>query len=119
VPGEVLGTMDAKEVTYAQETLANFCQERGLPPKILVVHQFNLYSISNREKIKPVEGVQFVLEVDGWGPPDMKHETYQVIVGEDPVEYHGFKLWYQQDEPLMSEAEVLALSPSPDLIIYQ
>lgn len=119
VPGEVLGTMDAREVTYAQETLARFCQERGLPPKILVVHQFNLYSISNREKIKPVEGVQFVLEVDGWGPPDMKQETYRVITGEEPIEYQGFKLWYRQDEPLMSEAEVLALNPPPDLIIYQ
>jgi hypothetical protein len=119
VPGEVLGTIDAEDVRYAQERLADFCLERGLPPKILVVHQFNLYSISNREQIKPVEGVQFVLEVDGWGPPDMKQETYQVVVGQEPIEYQGFKLWYQQDDPLMSEAEVLALAPSPDVIIYQ
>jgi hypothetical protein len=119
VPGEVLGTMDAAEVTYAQEFLADFALDRGLPPKILIVHQFNLYSISNREKIKQVDGVQFVLEVDGWGPPDMKRDTYGVVVGPDPIEYHGFKLWYRQDEPLMTEAEVLALNPSPDMIIYQ
>jgi hypothetical protein len=119
VPGEVLGSIDATDVTFAQEFLADFALERGLPPKILVVHQFNLFSISNREQIKPVDGVQFVLEVDGWGPPDMKRDTYEIVVGPDPIEYYGFKLWYQQDEPLMTEADVLALSPSPDLVIYQ
>jgi hypothetical protein len=119
VPGEQLGTFDAEDVTYAQETLADFCLENDLPPKMLIVHQFNLYSISNREKIKPVDGVQFVLEVDGWGPPDMKQDTYRVVTGDQPIEYQGFKLWYNQDDPLMTEADVLALNPTPDLIIYQ
>lgn len=119
VPGEVLGTIDAKDVTYAQKRLAKFCEDRGLPPKILMVHQFNLYSISNREKIKPVEGVQMVLEVDGWGPPDMKRDTYGVVANVKTIDYYGFKLWYEQDDPLMTEADVLALNPSPDVIIYQ
>ena len=119
VPGEVLGSIDAADVTYAQEFLADFALERNLPPKILVVHQFNLFSISNRERIRPVDGVQFVLEVDGWGPPDLKRGTYEVVVGPELIEYHGFKLWYRQDEPLMTEAEVLALIPSPDIVIYQ
>lgn len=119
VPGEVLGHMDAAEILYAQETLAQFCADRGLPPKILVVHQFNLSSITNRDQVKPVDGVQFVLEVDGWGPPSDKEATYGVITEGDPIEYYGFKLWYQQDDPLMPEADVLALTPSPDFIIYQ
>jgi hypothetical protein len=119
VPGEVLGSMNAAEIRYAQETLAAFCAERGLPPKILVIHQFNLFSISDRELVEPVEGVQFVLEVDGYGAPDDKRATYAVILGEEPIEFVGFKLWYRQDEPLMTEEEVLGLNPSPDLIIYQ
>lgn len=119
VPGQVLGQMDAAEITYAQETLADFCERNNLPPKILIVHQFNLYSITNREKVRPVDGVQLVLEVDGWGPPDEKQETYAVVSDIDSIDFFGFKLWYRQDEPLMSESEVLALNPSPDLIIYQ
>lgn len=119
VPGEVLGTIDASWVTYAQETLAEFTMQRGLPPKILIVHQFNLYSISNPEQIPPVPGVQFVLEIDGWGAPEAKQETYAVITGGTAVEFLGFKLWYRQDEPLMTEAEVLALQPPPDIVIYQ
>jgi hypothetical protein len=119
VPGEVLGAIDASDVRYAQETLARFCADRGLPPKVLVIHQFNLFSISNREQVEPVEGVQTLLEVDGWGAPEAKRETYAVITEGSTFDYHGFKLWYRQDEPLMTEAEVLALDPAVDLIIYQ
>jgi hypothetical protein len=118
-PGVDLGQIDAADVNDAQDELADISREAGIPPKILIVHQFNLYSITNKEQIEDVDGVQFVLEVDGWGPPDMKRETYAVVTGEVPFDFYGFKLWYQQDEPLMSPADVLALEPAPDVIIYQ
>jgi hypothetical protein len=119
VPGEVLGAIDASDVTFAQEWLADFTATRGLPPKILIVHQFNWYSISNKENVAPVDGVQFCLEIDGFGSPPMKLETYSVLT-ENPIEYHGFKLWYSgEDDPLMTPQEVIDLDPSPDVIIYQ
>jgi hypothetical protein len=119
VPGEVLGAIDGSDVTFAQEWLADFCATRGLPPKILIVHQFNWYSITNKDTIGPVDNVQFCLEIDGFGSPAMKLETYSVLT-QDPIEFHGFKLWYSgEDDPLMTEAEVIALEPSPDVIIYQ
>jgi hypothetical protein len=119
VPGEVLGTIDAADVRIAQDMLAEIVQENNLPPKILVVHQFNLYSISNRDQIEQIPNVQFVLEVDGWGDPEAKRETYNVVGGAVQHEYYGFKLWYRQDVPLMTPAEVMALEPAPDLVIYQ
>lgn len=119
IPGEDLGSIDAKDISYAQKRLARFSEDQHLPPKLLVVHQFKLYSISNRENVRPLDGVQLVLDVDGWGAPDEKRGTYDVLANVPTIDYYGFKLWYQQDEPLMTEAEVLALSPSPDLIIYQ
>ena len=119
VPGQDLGTIDAADITYAQKRLAGYAKQHDLPPKILVVHQFNYYSISNKDKIQEVDGVQFVLEVDGWGPPDEKRDTYRVIAGGKPIQYYGFKLWYQQDVPLMSPSDVLGLNPSPDIVIYQ
>jgi hypothetical protein len=119
VPGEDLGTVDASDISYAQKRLADFAETEKLSPKILIVHQFNYYSISNKEKIKPVDGVDFVLEVDGWGPPEDKQATYGVIAGPPLIEYYGFKLWYDQDVPVMTPDEVLALNPSPDIIIYQ
>jgi hypothetical protein len=118
-PGVELGSIDGSDVTFAQQWVADFCATRGLPPKILIVHQFNFYSISNKETIGPVDGVQFCLEVDGFGTPAMKLETYEVLT-QDPIEFHGFKLWYSgEDDPMMTEEEVINLDPSPDVIIYQ
>ena len=119
VPGEVLGQIDAADVNWALQELANISAENGLPPKILIVHQFNLYSITNKDQIVAPDGVQFVLEVDGWGDPEAKRETYSVVAGEVPFDFYGFKLWYQQDVPLMTPEEVVALVPPPDIVIYQ
>lgn len=119
VPGEDLGSLDAVDVQYAQEEMVKIAEEAGIPPKILILHQFNYYSVTNKEQIEPMDGVQFVLEVDGFGTPDDKRMTYSVMT-EDPIEYHGFKLWYSgEDDPLMTPEEVLQLDPIPDIVIYQ
>lgn len=119
VPGEDLGQIDGSDVNYALQRLAQLSADNGLPPKILIVHQFNLYSITNKDQIVAPDGVQFVLEVDGWGDPEMKRGTYDVVAGEVPFDFYGFKLWYRQDEPLMTPEEVIALVPPPDIVIYQ
>jgi len=120
VPGTVIGDIDAADVTYAQNALARISAENGLPPKLLIMHQFSFYSLTNRDQIQPVPGVQFVLEVDGFGTPEEKQDTYRVLAGAGLFEFHGFKLWYNgQDDPIMSPRDVLSIDPQPDLIIYQ
>lgn len=120
VPGTVIGSIDASDVLYAQQALAQISAENNLPPKLLIVHQFTESSISNRETITQVPGVQFVLEVDGFGTPDEKRGTFALLTGGENFDFHGFKLWYNgQDDPIMTPEEVLALIPQPDLIIYQ
>ncbi len=120
VPGTVIGSIDATDVLYAQEALARISAENGLPPKLLIVHQFTDTSITNRDTITQVPGVQFVLEVDGFGTPEEKRGTFAWLTESEVFDFHGFKLWYNgQDDPIMSPAEVLALDPQPDLIIYQ
>ncbi|MBX3070376.1 MAG: hypothetical protein KF883_07790 [Thermomicrobiales bacterium] len=121
VPSQVIGQIDAADVQYAMEELAALSAENNLPPKLLIVHQFVEQSITNREQIELIPGVQFVLEIDGYGSPDAKRATYAAITAGSPSEFFGFKLWYNpdQDYPLMTPAEVLDLEPSPDLIIYQ
>jgi hypothetical protein len=118
-PGVDLGSLDARDVRYAQREMVEIAAEAGIPPKILILHQFNYYSVSNKEQIRPMDGVQFVLEVDGFGTPDEKRLTYSVMT-ENPIQFHGFKLWYSgEDNPLMTPDDVLALNPVPDIVIYQ
>jgi hypothetical protein len=120
VPGTVIGSIDAADVLYAQQELARISSENDLPPKLLIVHQFHDSSITNRETIAQLPGVQFVLEVDGFGLPDEKRATYALLTGGEGFDFHGFKLWYNgQDDPIMTPEDVLALDPQPDLIIYQ
>ena len=119
VPGIDIGQIDAADVRYAQEYLAALTAELGLPPKILIVHQFHYAMIENKDEIAPYPGVQLVLDSDGWGPPELKRETYAVTNTQQPIEFNGIKLFYRQDEPLMTPSELIALDPVPDLIIYQ
>jgi hypothetical protein len=119
-PGVDLGSIDARDVRYAQDEMVKIAEEAGIPPKILIIHQFNSYALTNKDRITPVPGVQFVLEVDGFGTPDEKRETYRVMTDDGPIEYQGFKLWYTgEDHPLMSPGDVMALTPPPDIVIYQ
>ena len=100
--------------------LARISSENDIPPKLLIVHQFTESSITNREQIQQIPGVQFVLEVDGFGTPEEKRATYALLTGGENFDFHGFKLWYNgQDDPIMSPEDVLSLEPQPDLIIYQ
>lgn len=119
VPGADLGHVTADQVIEAQHWLVDIANKYGTSRKTLVVHQFHVSMIEHKDQIQPVDGVDLVIDEDGWGPPDMKRETYDVVISQQPIEYHGIKLFYQLDEPLMSAAEVMALQPTPDVVIYQ
>ncbi len=119
LPGQHIGQVTAAEVTEAQHWLADLAAKNNLPPKVLIVHQFHHSMIEEKDQIAPVAGVDLVIDMDGWGPPDMKRETYEVVIKQEPIEYHGVKLFYQQDDPLMTPEEIVALDPAPDLVIYQ
>ena len=119
VPGVHIGQVTAGEVTEAQNWLAGLAATYNVPPKTLIVHQFHHTMIEDKDQIQPVDGVDLMIVMDGFGPPDQKEETYTVVNTQQPIEYNGIKLFYGQDVPLMTTEEVLALDPSPDLIIYQ
>jgi len=119
IPGTSIGGIDASDITYAQERLAKLAQDNNLPPKVLIVHQFYEGMIRNSETLAPVEGVQLVIEFDGFGDPANKTAGYTQFIHDRPIEFGGIKLFYQQDDPLMTPAEIVSLAPSPDLVIYQ
>ncbi len=90
-----------------------------MPPKTLIVHQFHHSMIEEKELIKPIAGVDLVIDMDGWGPPESKRTTWETVIQSDPIEYNAVKLFYGQDDPLMSAADIMALEPTPDVVIYQ
>jgi hypothetical protein len=115
VPGETIGTMDAAEINEAQEIVQRFVEERGLPDKVLVVHRFTDEMITRSELIEDFPNVRLVIDMDGFGPAEIKQVKYGWYAA--PAEYSGIKLFFQHDPDLMSEEDVLTLQP--DVIIYQ
>lgn len=123
-PGEYIGTMDAQEINWAAEYLAKIVRDHNLPPKILVIHRFTDGMVTNYQNIKPLPEVQVVIEMDGWGEPAKKVNTYTSTVAAEPVQFTGFKLFYKNDlrapsTRMMSPEEVLSLTPAPIYIQYQ
>jgi hypothetical protein len=119
IPGEYIGSISAESITYAQKVLAEISAAHGIPPKMLIVHQFREDMIQGKDQLAPIPGVQLVIDADGYGAPELKTAVYNFLVRDEPVEFAGVKLFYGQDVPLMTPQEILALVPTPDVVIYQ
>jgi hypothetical protein len=122
-PGTKIGTFDANDVNYASNFLGDLVTSEHLPPKVLVVHRFTRDMLTGYKRITLDPRVQIVIDMDGWGPPSLKRESYRAYVAKYPVQYTGFKLFYHNDTKrgsrLMTPADVLALYPKPVYIQYQ
>lgn len=122
-PSTKVGQMMASDVNYAIQTLDKLVREKNLPPKILIVHRFRADMVPDAENIKPTPHVQVVMDMDGWGPPWLKFDSYRDYIVTHPVEYTGFKLFYHNDtrkgDALLTPFEVLRLLPKPLYIQYQ
>jgi hypothetical protein len=117
-PGKKIGTIDASDVNYAINFLANLVGD-SLPPKILVVHRFRKPMLTHPDKISLNPRVQVVIDMDGFGPPSLKRWSYHDYVFASPVQFTGWKQFYRQDVPHTPIAEILKLTPAPLYIQYQ
>jgi len=122
-PSKKIGTMMAADVNYAVRTLADLVAAKQLPPKVLVVHRFTKRMMPNPREIRLDPHVQVVMDMDGWGPPWLKFDSYRDYEVSDPVQYTGFKLFFHNDaksgEALITPRELVRLVPKPIYIQYQ
>jgi len=119
IPGESFGSVSSTEVAGAMKTLQGLVKQYNLPDKILVLHQFREDMLPDKENIKPMANIDLVVMMDGWGLPQAKIANYGAFVRDEPIQYGGIKLFYKQDDPMLTPAEVIQLDPSPLVIIYQ
>lgn len=125
-PGTVIGTFDAADINYVSGYLANLVRKNNLPPKILVIHRFTQGMVTNYKQIKIQPEIQMVIDMDGWGFPAKKINSYKLAVVREPVQFTGFKLFYKNDiktapwKTIMTPDDVLKkLYPKPIYIQYQ
>jgi hypothetical protein len=121
VPGRRIGTYDAADINFATRFLADLVEKHKLPPKILVVHRFTPGGVTNARKIALDPRVQFVMHMDGFGPPWMKRDTYWRDIKREPVQFAGWKQFTKakNDRPPTPRADILRLWPAPLYIQIQ
>jgi len=123
-PGTTIGTYDASDVNYCSNYLAKLVRDNHLPPKVFIVHRFTQRMITNYKNIKLHPEVQIVMNMDGWGEPELKKGTYRFFIYKEPVQFTGFKLFYTNDlkkgpKHMMTPDELMKLKPKPIYIQYQ
>jgi hypothetical protein len=122
-PGTKIGTYDAADVNYASGFLADLVKKYQLPPKVFIVHRFTRNMVTNARSIALRPEVQIVMNMDGWGAPWLKRDSYKDYIVKEPVQYTGFKLFYHNDtkkgDPLLTPQDLLRLNPKPIYIQYQ
>jgi hypothetical protein len=128
--GKNVGTFDAADVNWCSEYLTKLVKAHNLPPKVFVVHRWTQKMITNYKNIRTRPDVQIVMDMDGWGPQQLKMDTYRNYEWAQPVQFTGFKLFYKNDvktlakvkfaaTTMMTPKQVVALKPSPIYIQYQ
>lgn len=118
VPGQVIGHVEAPEVNATSAWLAKLVAREHLPEKLLVIHQFT-DDMVDETALKPRDGLAIVLNADGFGGRAVKRAKYHAFTREAPGFFPGFKLFYEEDEDLMSPRSVLRLRPPPDFVVYE
>ncbi|HEX2536335.1 MAG TPA: hypothetical protein VHK69_21485 [Chitinophagaceae bacterium] len=124
-PGTRVGTFDAADINYTTEYLAGLVRKHNLPPKILIVHRFTQKMVTGYKDIKLRPEVQVVMDMDGWGEPARKINTYRQFIYPEPVQFTGFKIFYKNDTKRVNQPkemqpeQLLGLKPVPVYIQYQ
>ena len=122
-PGSKIGTYDAADINFASGYLKDLVKKYNLPPKVFIVHRFTRNGVTNYRNIVLRPEVQLVMNMDGWGAPWLKRDSYKDYVVSEPVQLTGFKLFYHNDtkkgDALLTPNEVLKLHPKPIYIQYQ
>ncbi|HSJ24436.1 MAG TPA: hypothetical protein VK929_07210 [Longimicrobiales bacterium] len=124
-PGRKIGTMDAADINFAIDYLAELTREHNLPPKVLVIHRFTQRMVTNYQNVRLRPEVQVVMHMDGHGRmqgPLLKYDTYSHYVVREPVQFAGWKNFYLHDNEkgvMPTAADLMRLHPLPLYLQYQ
>ncbi|RRO89298.1 cell wall-binding repeat-containing protein [Corynebacterium bovis] len=124
-PGEQplsqVGHVPAEEINEVVDWLDHLVAEEKLQQKLLMIHQFQLQMIRDRERMSVgTDNVCVAVHCDGHGGTDIKMETWNVVrKGLDPRIGLGWKNFYDEDQPMLTPEQTMQVRPAPDFVSYQ
>ena len=116
-----IGQVGIDEVNEVVTWLADLTRANDLPQKLLVLHQFQVRMIPERERLDTSrDELALMVHVDGQGSQPAKQDTWRTLRQTEPDEVAwGWKNFYDEDVPMLTPGETVAVEPRPDLISYQ
>ncbi|MBK8461953.1 MAG: hypothetical protein IPL36_02485 [Nigerium sp.] len=117
-----IGQVGVDEVNEVGAWLADLVQTHDLPPKVLILHQFQTRMITERHRLDTTRPeVQHLVHVDGQGSQGAKQATWAAITRDLPERtWLGWKNFEDEDQPMLTPAQTVAqVHPTPDFISYQ
>jgi hypothetical protein len=117
-----IGSVGVDEVNRVITWLADLTRTKALPQKLLVVHQFQLRMIADRQRLDTTHDELAVLvNADGQGSPPTKQDTWAALHQNLPAPplYWGWKNFHDEDLPMLTPQQTIAqVHPAPNLISY-
>jgi hypothetical protein len=124
-PGEVhltqIGSVSIDEVNRVVTWLADLTRADDLPQKLLLLHQFRVDMIPGRDRLDTSrDELALMVHADGQGGQGDKQATWRALRQTEPDEVAwGWKNFYDEDRPMLTPEETVAVEPRPNLISYQ
>jgi hypothetical protein len=117
-----IGQVGIDEVNQVVTWLADLTRDRTLPQKLLVLHQFQVRMIVDRERLDTSrDELAIMVHADGQGSQPMKQETWRILHQNAPAPvFWGWKNFYDEDSPMLTQEQTIAqVLPTPQLVTYQ
>jgi hypothetical protein len=115
-----IGRVEAEEVQRVVDWYAELTRDAGLPQQLLVLHQFRLSMLQDRDRIEIPDEIAAVVHADGQGPQGQKLETWQVLTRGAEDRWHwGWKNFYDEDPVVAEPGYILDLEPEVVFVTYQ
>jgi hypothetical protein len=125
-PGQVhlrqIGQVGVDEVNSVVTWLADLTRALALPQKLLVLHQFQLRMIVDRERLDTSrDELAVMVHADGQGSQPAKQDTWRALHQDAPAPLAwGWKNFVDEDSPMLTPAQTIAqVQPTPQLVTYQ
>ncbi len=111
-PGKKIGHIEGEWVNKVQALMEQYMKEHNITEKkMLVVHMFRHSMVEDKAKVRHYDNIKIVMNLDGHGSPRLKINIYNGIYQKVHAERvaGGFKLFFNEDNPLMTPKQVMGL----------
>jgi hypothetical protein len=123
-PGQVhraqIGSVSVTEINQTAAWLAGLVRDNNLPQKLFMLHQFRQSMITDRAQLDTDHPeLATMIHCDGFGTQDLKMGTWQAMRADSPNVYWGWKNFIDEDTPMLTPQQTLAVSPDIVFVSYQ